>query len=587
MGDLVPRALVLGLFLLLHAITSPNYLGDTVRYGSEVVRHASGQPVPFWEFGHLLWRPWGYFGLAAFGGWFQHAFGDTPLQATVRFLTASSFLFSCLSLLLLCTLARRISGRAATVAGGLAIAGTNAFLNYSRSGSSYMAAFFWLVAALWALDRGIAGGKSSVFWPIAAGASFGLSAGCWFPFAVSGLGVICFALLWNRTELKLRDGEARRRWRMLAVFLVTLVVGTSLIFALGAKLEGIGSASEFTQWIKDSDNGWAQSMTAVRLVTGLPRCFYDLGPDTVALKRYFFHDPYNPVGLTQLMGAMAVKLGCYYGFAFVLLLSLSLAARLRPLLAIGLSAAIPYLLFAVFVFEPSSPERFLPTLPFLGVAVAGALNAWRGRALAAALAVLALCPLVPNILSMQRRQAGARWHAARLRTAALDRQVNSRAQVFVLSLRDDVYLLPLTRPLDRSPSGHRLEFVDVAEIGSQRIAHWRREFCERTLAAWGQGEEVWISTRLTATRPESSWQWVEGDSPLIRWSDLPAFFGPLETNGQANVPGDGFLRVAPSEANRANFQRFLNPETTAGRAPARRPGPAERSTSPIRLSPAA
>ena len=60
----------IGLFLLFYSVMSPEYIGDTYRYAHDVTSHAEGVDVPFWEFAHLLWRPWWYLGLKLFGSSF-------------------------------------------------------------------------------------------------------------------------------------------------------------------------------------------------------------------------------------------------------------------------------------------------------------------------------------------------------------------------------------------------------------------------------------------------------------------------------------------------------------------------------------
>ena len=73
--------------------------------------------------------------------------------------------------------------------------------------------------------------------------------------------------------------------------------------------------------------------------------------------------------------------------------------RDRPLLALLTLATVPLFLFAVFVFEPSSPERFLPALPFLILALAAGWNAPGGFPVAVARGVVCLFALLLPVLN--------------------------------------------------------------------------------------------------------------------------------------------------------------------------------------------
>ena len=118
-----------GLLLALPLAITPSYLADTFRYAVEVAAHQEGRPSPFWEFGHLLWRPWGALGLALCGGWFRQAFGDDAVRAVARFLIATSWLSAAAALLLFLQLARRTAGRWAAWAAAAPLAATQAMGN--------------------------------------------------------------------------------------------------------------------------------------------------------------------------------------------------------------------------------------------------------------------------------------------------------------------------------------------------------------------------------------------------------------------------------------------------------------------------
>ena len=125
-------------FLACYFMTSSKYIGDTTRYASDVIGHVEGRETQFWEFGHLLWRPWGYVGHSLFGTWYAQSFGDTPVQAVTRFLIQTNFICSAVALLLLLSLLRKVAD--AWVAGAVvfAMSCSTSFLNYSHSGAPYI-----------------------------------------------------------------------------------------------------------------------------------------------------------------------------------------------------------------------------------------------------------------------------------------------------------------------------------------------------------------------------------------------------------------------------------------------------------------
>jgi hypothetical protein len=550
---------IVGMFLLLQVLSTPFYVADTLRFATDAVGFSNGAPAQFWEFGHLLWRPLGYVGLQTAGPLFQSYWGDTPVQAVARWLTGLSFAAALGSLPLLYRLLRRIARPWTAAAGAAVVVTAGSFWNYSQAGAPYVPAFFFLVLALWALDRAlhsVGPGR----WAIAAGAAFALSLSLWFPYAFAGLGLLAFVALWNREP---SAGGAGRIRGVAGPFLLAATALTGALFGAGAAAHGVRSLAGFLQWALEADNGWAQNLTAVRIATGLPRSLYALVDDTIPLKRYFFKDPYNPASLWDILAGLGFRLAAFYLAAAGLLLLLTAKRTLRPALGIFLSAITPFVFFAVVLFEPSSPERFLPTLPFLAGAVTAALTQHARPWRLALLAAVVLCPLAANLPVFADPEIGRRRAATQARIQALEQHISAPALVVVLTFRDDLYYLPLIRPLDHELTPRRLEITDAVEIGSQRLLRWRQEFAEQALKAWIQGREVWISERLLADAPRPEWKWVEGDSPLIRWPELPEFFRQWATGPAVLAGQDGFRQVLLDYDTRARLRVLFMGSTSA------------------------
>jgi hypothetical protein len=533
---------VLGLFLACYSLVPPGYVGDTTRYAADALGHAQGRQTQFWEFGHLLWRPWAYVGHVLAGSSYAHWFGDTPAQAVIRFLVHTNFVCSAAVLLLMLLLLWRVAGTWIAAAVVFAMSCAISFLNYSHSGTSYIPALLFSALALWLLVLAVERSKRERWYAVLAGLSFTVACALWFPFAFSGLGLLLVPFLWRS------DKEREPRRRLAIAFLLTLAASALLLFTGAAAAEGIARPDQLSRWIRESDNGWSQSVTALRAVTGLPRSMWDFGGDTLLFKRWLFHDPYNSVNVWRVGLSLGWKLAVFYlGVAAAVW---ALWRERRALLMLLAAAGVPMLLFAIFLFEPSSPERFLPVFPFAFLAFAAVLESARRHRFAAACVAILLCSATLASLFGGQGSSSVRIAETRQRIEALEGSVQPGALVFVATLADDLYSLPGLHLLDHTFEASRFRVTDVVVIASRRTASWRRDFAERVQQQWAQHREVWVSERLLAARPEARWNWVEGDDPRIRWKDLPSAFDRLEFDARILPGRDGFLRLAETPANR-------------------------------------
>ena len=552
----IPRLYLLALlvcFLAFYALTSPDYVGDTVRWSDDAIGHAEGRPTQFWEFGHLLWRPWAYIGYILLHGAYERIYSDTALQSVARFLIQTDFVCSLATVLLLFWTLRRLVHPAIALFSALALDCSTAFLNYSHSGAPYIPALFFSLLSFHWLTRALeqssprAGERDAVV----AGIAFSVASALWFPYALSGLGMLATIQWWPRNELAFRR-------RLHIAFLGALGISAILLFAGGASANGIRTPGQLMHWIHEADNGWQQSATAMRAVTGFPRSVWNFSSDTVFLKRALWSDPFNPVNFHQSwVLRLGAKLAVYY---------LALAATLlvlwnerRDLLYILGAAAIPILFFAAVIFEPSSPERLFPIFPFAFVAFAIAMNRPRRHVLASGcVAILCGGIVTSNLVANWRSNTDARLLATHRRIDALNSDVRPGALVFVMTLNDDLYFLTTQTPLDHSLALSRFNVLETVAIAGQLTAKWRPEFARRTLDLWDHNREVWISERLLAAKPASEWKWVEGDDRRIHWPELPAMFSALQFDKSVLAGKDGFRRVSDNAANRTLLMRMSN-----------------------------
>ena len=535
-------------FIAYYFSTSPSYIGDTTRYANDVVQHLQGRGAQFWEFGHLLWRPWGYVGYKLFAPLFTQQFGDTPLQAVSRFLIQTNFVCSWIELALLFFIVRKVASVSVAVIVVCALSFSAAFIDYSHSGAPYLPALVFSTLALYLLIQAAESPGNGEKFALGGGVAFGIACALWMPYSFTGLGMLATLMFW----------PGKVRGRLLWVFLGSLAASVLVLFLGAAAAKGVTSLSQWAKWIREADNGLQQSSNAMRAVTGVPRSLWNLGTDTIYLKRWLFSDPFNPVKIFQMWTfRLALKLGAFY-------LALAATAWVLwkerwPVLVMLLAASVPLLLFAIFLFEPSATERFIPVLAFAFLGFAVVLSAARRHLLAfACVAVLLGSMALYNLTDRWRPSANARIESVTQRIQALNRTVQPGALVFVVTFNDDLYRLPALNPLNRNLNDSRFSVLDAVTLAAARTALWSSDFAERALEQWAKHEEVWVSERCLAPRPESDWQWVEGDDGRVHWRDIPAVFTMLQYDESLADERDGFRRLAQTQENKERLTRQLN-----------------------------
>lgn len=550
MKSALPYLALCVLAIALFLVTSPDYIGDTMRYADNVATYVNGSDTThLWEFGHLLWRPWGYLGYQFLSPYYRQWFGDTPAQAVCRFLVQTNVVCAILALFVMSLIFTRVSRPWTAAAVAFAIAGAIGFLNYSRSGCSYVPALLFSTIAFLLLVQAVESPSRGRRYALMAGFSFAVSCGLWFPYAFSGLGMVAILYFWpSPSPDQTATQRPIQRHHLIALFLASLVISSLAMFVPGAAAKGIANFSQLAHWVRESDNGVGQSLNAMRAVTGIPRSMWGFGDEIVVIKRWMFSDPFNPAPIRTWAFSLGSKLAIFYlGVAAALWV---LWKERSPVLYIFVAAALPLLLFAVLVFEPSAQERFLPLFPFAYLAFAITLDlSRRHRIAAAAVVVLLSSVLVFNLTNNKGADALNRRKETRERIQALSGAVRPDALVFVLTFNDDLYRLPAHNPLDKTLIADGFRISDVVLTASQRLGYWRGDFAEQSQKQWTAGKDVWVSERLLAQRPEPRWMWVEGDDRNISWPQLPVFFNAFEFDSKVLPGKDGFLRLARTAAN--------------------------------------
>ena len=528
------------LFAVSVALTSPPFIGDTEVYAHQVeqVRGGALAGTAMWECGHILWRPFAYLLSPVFLWVVPGGMAWSEKVKIIYGLISINLICTALSVTVVFDLSRRILGRLLpTIVPVVLFIWGDAVLAYSQSGSSYCVALFFLLAGIW---WQIAFRKNSAANVAVPGVLIGLAALFWLPF------VLAVPAAASSRKLVPVRGACRDEVSWLTV-LATIGTGGATVLAgvvSAALLAGVRSAHDFLVWFRSSQHEWGQNRQWIRAISGCSRLFIDLGSDGVLLKRFTFKDPYNPVSVLTIMRHTLWKIGLFYAFVGSIGLMALRTVDSRRALALLLLAAVP-VLFAVFLFEPSSPERFLPVLPFLLIALCSAWDA-PGRAAPALRGVVWLFALLLPFLNWPTFAGSLSAEGRHLQSQIADFRTHAKAgDVFVTASTYEPLFETVLNPLDPMHRNGEIRGYALVNVSSIRVSTWRSRFARFVLDTWAEGHDIWIAKSALADRPEARSLWVEGDNPAVRWKDVPQFLRALEADADTMRP-DGFVRLRRS-----------------------------------------
>jgi hypothetical protein len=554
---------VLALLLYMGVVwaTTPVDLGDTIYYVDEIQRHLEspgpGTLPKILDFGHLIWRPVAL-ALYRVAAPFSHPVSHNDVRILITsLLVAVSLLAGVLTTLLMVSLFRRF--RVPAIPSLIAIAAlvsSNAVLNTSQSGSSYSAALAMLTLALWILIRPDLGRAITPRRAWAAGVAYAFCVSLWFPYAVVAPAVLAAAMIpWERWKdgIRLRDLHFAP-----AVHLALAATAvTTLVYGTAAWRLGISSPAEAFAWLTATNHGLRQSRNFLRVGMGLPRCCIAIGDEGILWKRFLFHDPYAPVSIMDLVQQSLAKLLIFYGGLLLMLVSVVRSHSGRVLLALTAIAAAPVFFFAVFLYEPSSIERFMPIFPFFFLLLAMQLfGSWfnaRRRALAL---IFPAAIVLLNVGFHWNGRIAEKWKPTIDRINLFKPEAERGSNVAMVDSRTHYFLKD--NPLNPSYPD-RFGYWILIDLANERALRWRSEFAARAIRSWEDRHDVWVSSRVLSPAPLPEWDWVEGDDQSVHWKDLPEFFKQLEFDKTLGKR-DGFVRLAQSSHNRELLDLSRNRE---------------------------
>jgi len=551
-------SIVIGFYLIVWLFTRAHFMADTNVYTQAILRRQRGGTEtdfrsltsnPFWDFGHILWRPMGWL-LSELSRPATQLIAHQNQKAEVLLtLFGINFLASIGCVVCFFLLAKRMTGHPWTA--GMATIGffsADAFLDYSHSGNAYVVGLACLVAGMyfwwreprseWTLTRVLA---AAVF--------FALSVLFWLPYAfVLPAAMLAPLLLYDRGNWRLR--------RTLQLVLVCSALGLT-VYGTTIIAVGIHNLTDLREWILAAGHGHIQPggiRAVARLAFAVPRSFVYMDRDGMWLKRYLVHDPYAQVTTRTLWGLSIWKLLFSYACATVVCIDLFRTPRGRILVLLLMATVLPIFFFAVFIFEAGSIERYLPLYPFIFVALGYVLANREAKRWSKALLIAALAAMfVVNVNAMFWSTAESRKAEAVSRIHDIIPLLNPNSLVLAVNEQDSLAEFRQNYPLDPTNLSGNLRTYDVLEINTERLATWRRDLAERVSWTWQRGGAVWLPARFLSPTPNPEWNWVEGDDKRVHWTDLPAFFARFDTG--AKIGGeDGFLQLMNNDHNRLLFE---------------------------------
>lgn len=554
-------------YVLATWLTGAFYMGDTSFYGAMVANVVAGKSYQLWEmsgnyslweFGHLLWRPAGVAAFPLLSPLARLSVGSDLSPAASFVMVALNWLSGLLSVVLMNALLRRVcDSRWIVHLVTVAFIFSQAFLNYTQTGCSYVPGLAFLLLGLYLLVRDGERVERPVRTALLAGLALAGSVGLWVPYLwAMPAATLAPLLLYGWKGQKGWKNQKQLRLSLYAALAFGLFTGVLFIaVAIGI---GIYSVGGFREWALSSSHHLVQNRGLPQVVFGLARSFISMGSDNVSFKRYLLHDPYSPVSLIDLFRLSLWKLALFYFFLAAIFINLSRSAFGRRLLLLLVVSGLPVLGFAL-AWQGTVMERYLPWFPFLFPALAYSLSDRRAFRFGKAMTlVFVAAMIVTNFAAMRKSVLERREEAAAGRVRELQPLVKS--QSIVLVGKDE--LENFVRDFPFNPVNHHndLRIHSFLPLGMPQLARWREDVARRAFKAWGEGGDVFVSRRMFAERPRPEWEWVEGADPRVRWAEVYEFFSQLET-GTALGGEDGFVLLPRTPKNEQFLSQFAAPET--------------------------
>jgi len=530
-------------FVLL--LTLPvQHFGDTSYYVSDIKKYAeTGDPALLWEAGHLLWRPTGYAAAFASGYITQRPFEDSHILSV---LTALNGVLGWLFVTSTYLTARHFTSQTISSCVAISAAITNAFVNYTQSGCSYVPGLAFLGLATYNAVKVSA--KSSRWNSVAFSLCLALAVLLWLPYVIVLPSLVTlFALRHQENGILVS-----KALRSLAATVV-LILCAYLVALWSAD---ISSLSEATEWLRESSHGITHERGVHRAVFGFARSFVYLGDDGNLFKRFLVRDPFNPVSFAELVRTSLMKLAIFYMWLAVLLHAIWRYTT-NDIRVSAFVAIICVLAFAVY-WQGGDLERYFPLFPLLAAATAATLrhDGKSKRLLTTVNIAFAVIMIVSNIIlrTTELHDLQEKFQN-RVRTVChllLSGHLQPDDLMILATPHDELFQ---ARANFRDTQLSALKLTHPIWVGHRDAPRWRSQVSRRVFDTWLKGSQVWVSKRLLAEKPKASWKWVEGDDPRVSWKDIHSFFASLQY-GKVIGGEDGFYQLSRTPTNERLLKRW-------------------------------
>lgn len=551
------RLVQIGLIVLVYVLatwfTNPWLMGDTVDYADSVVAYHQGYHLKFWEFGHLLWRPFGWLMFRVFNPLTSLIYGADDRAKITFTLLAINWIGGLICLLLLRALTERVCNRQWIVTlAPIALLFSSAFLNYGQTGSAYAPGLALVLTGGLLLVKYNETRQSKLF-PVLAALAFALAITFWIPMvlivpAVAALPI--FIQPWDRSTV-----------RSVIVTLVLMSGFIAVAYVAVILNLGINNLHDLKEWAMSASHGMNRMRGIPRMVFGFANSLLDLGGQGAFFKRYMKSDPFNPVSLGDLIWSSLWKLGFAYIFLLCVFINLLRTRCGRVIAGLVILNVVPTIIFALFIFEAGDMSRYIATLPLVFLAVAYAVCSdksirWANYVIFAFLLVAAYT----NVSAMAMPKLRDREQKVEARVNPLLPLLKPESRVVTSHLQDEINNFTrdfLFNPINREGNLH---YYPMVAPNTAQVDNWRQTFAAETLRIWDSNGDMWVSKRMLHPKPKEEWNWVEGDDPRVSWTDLYNYFSQFQFGPEVGGE-DGFVLLAPTPQNREILSKLAQQPT--------------------------
>jgi hypothetical protein len=537
-----PYGFVAGVYLVATWMTRPFFQGDTMDYVASIAKRTHGEYLEFWEFGHVAWRPLGWMGLRVSNIFLSRFVTTDPRIQISLVLIALSWLAGLLSALFLLALMRLycVDGWIPQIIVASFIF-SNAELNYSRTGSSYVPGLSFLILAMYLIAREATHPTGSIVAQVWAGLALAGSVSLWFLYILAVPGAIVLPFISISPD--------KNRFRLSFGTLIFFCLFTTLAFGAVIVHLRLSSAAEILAWIHQSSHGVSISGVS-RSIFGWARSFLSMDDAGRIIKRYMLQDPFNPISSRDLIhiAPQVLKMALFYIALLAITVNLGRSSHGRKILFVATAAMLPVLGFAIH-WSGGDLERYLPLFPAFFLALAISQDELKSLNWMKTVAwTFALCIVLTNAVSLRSAVALESQTQAENRVGDLIARLKPGSIVIVSHNLDDLMEFSRNFPFSRINRSRTINLYPLMIPGNSNVASWREDFASQAIHSWRGGGDVWISKRLFHPTPQADWNWVEGDDTQVSWSDLNPFFSTLRY-GESIGGDDGFVLLLHSTEN--------------------------------------